>query len=270
MWSRLAFLSIALFWMVMNFLLWRAEYGGHNHLGGAVPVEVVWRKILTAPDHSSLVILHHGRKAGECSWAATIGSGMEGKALGEEAPVEEAGGFAGYRLNLEGQVTAAEPAKRLLFSVNLTLTTNRDWQELNARVNAQRNLVAVHALAAEQTVHLRVEDEGDKFEREIRLADLTNPQALAQALDLPLLSALPGAEGFSSEVRREAALSPGLKWEARIGWITIAGAQVRVYRLWTELFDRREIALVVSPLGELLRVELPDDWVLASDRLGGL
>ena len=207
MWSRLAFLSIALFWVVMNFLLWRAEYGGHNHLGGAVPVEVVWRKILTAPDDSSLVILHHGRKAGECSWAATIvEQAPAGRALGDDAPVEEAVGFPATG-NLEGQVTAAEPAKRLLFSVNLTLTTNRDWQELNARVNAQRNLVAVHALAAEQTVHLRVEDEGDKFEREIRLADLTNPPALAQALDLPLLSALPGAEGFSGEIRREAALS---------------------------------------------------------------
>jgi hypothetical protein len=266
MWSRLAFLVIALFWAVMNFLLWRSEYGGRDHLGGAVPVEMVWRKMLTAPDHSSLAILHRGRKAGECTWVATAGAG---KTFVDDVPVEGGAGFAGYRLNLEGELTLDETAKRVMFSANLSLDTNRAWQEFNVRINVQHDLVAVRSLATEQTVHLRVEGEDGKFEREIKLADLGNPVALAQALDLSLPSILPGVGDFSGEVRRETALSPQLKWEARVDWLTVARTPVRVYRLRAELFDRHEIVVVTSPLGELLRVELPGDWVLASDRLGG-
>ena len=74
------------------------------------------------------------------------------------------------------------------------------------RINVQRNLVAIRSLAAEQTAHLRVEGEDGKFEREIRLADLGNPLALAQALDLPLPSGLPGLEGLSGEVGGNRAL----------------------------------------------------------------
>ena len=49
---RLTFLGLAGFWLAMNFFLWRAEYGSR---GGdtPVPAELVWQKILSAPDASS-------------------------------------------------------------------------------------------------------------------------------------------------------------------------------------------------------------------------
>ena len=46
---RITFLAITMFWVVMNVLLWRTEYGVRGS-GIAVPVDLVWRKILTAPD----------------------------------------------------------------------------------------------------------------------------------------------------------------------------------------------------------------------------
>ena len=46
--ARPTFLAIATFWLTMNVLLWRAEYGSHNG-ETPVPLELVWRKILTAP-----------------------------------------------------------------------------------------------------------------------------------------------------------------------------------------------------------------------------
>ena len=53
--ARLTFFAIAAFWLTMNVLLWQAEYGSH---GGEmdVPPQIVWRKILTAPDASSLTV----------------------------------------------------------------------------------------------------------------------------------------------------------------------------------------------------------------------
>jgi hypothetical protein len=51
-----AFLLIALFWVTMNVLLWRAEYSARDEAGSVVPVGVAWQRILTAPDRSSLAL----------------------------------------------------------------------------------------------------------------------------------------------------------------------------------------------------------------------
>ena len=59
--SRILFILIAGFWITMNFLLWRAEYSSQGG-GEEVPVKLVWRKILTAPDSSSLSIYQQGEK----------------------------------------------------------------------------------------------------------------------------------------------------------------------------------------------------------------
>ena len=62
----------------------------------------------------------------------------------------------------------------------------------------------------------------------------------------------------------------GLKWEARNDRLTIGSNPVRVYRLEARLFDRYRAILFVSPVGEILRVELPDDILLTNDALSNL
>jgi hypothetical protein len=42
---------------------------------------------------------------------------------------------------------------------------------------------------------------------------------------------------------------------------------VRVYHLQARLFDRYHIKVTVSRVGEILRVDLPDDWVLVNEAL---
>src|SRR5437773_5568581 len=73
MFSRLVFLAITVFWVAMTILLWRSEYMGKEGVGTSAPIEMVWQKILTAPDNSSLEITHHGQKIGYCRWAAIVG-----------------------------------------------------------------------------------------------------------------------------------------------------------------------------------------------------
>ena len=75
--SRFLFLFITLFWLTMNFLLWRSEFGGHQKVGSAVSLDVVVEKILTAPDASSLEVYHHGNKIGFCRLAMRKPSKME-------------------------------------------------------------------------------------------------------------------------------------------------------------------------------------------------
>jgi len=51
---RLAFAAITLFWLAMNFLLWRSEFAGEGDAARPLPAATVWAKMLTAPDSSNL------------------------------------------------------------------------------------------------------------------------------------------------------------------------------------------------------------------------
>jgi hypothetical protein len=83
------------------------------------------------------------------------------------------------------------------------------------------------------------------------------PGALA-ALGLPL-----SQTGVSN-------VTLGLKWEARNDRLQIGNNSVRVFRLEARLFERVKAALFVSPVGEILRLELPGDVVMVNDALTNL
>jgi hypothetical protein len=69
--TRITLLLIAAFWVVMNVLLWRAEYGTRGS-GISVPADLVWRKILTAPDASSLTVYSGSEKTGFCEFSTSV------------------------------------------------------------------------------------------------------------------------------------------------------------------------------------------------------
>lgn len=105
-----AFLLIALFWVTMNVLLWRAEYGARDEAGSVVPVGVVWQRILTAPDSSSLSVFQRGKKIGFCHWVTSVGE--EFSQLDEAPPEGLAGKLGGYRIQLDGNATLGDFASR--------------------------------------------------------------------------------------------------------------------------------------------------------------
>ncbi|HEV2693745.1 MAG TPA: hypothetical protein VG347_12710, partial [Verrucomicrobiae bacterium] len=84
--ARLTFAGIAVFWVTMNILLWRMEYGTR---GGDTPVpfELVWRKILTAPDASSLSVYQRSERMGYAEFSTSVGQSMA--ALDEDKPPPE-------------------------------------------------------------------------------------------------------------------------------------------------------------------------------------
>jgi hypothetical protein len=271
MFSRIAFLLIALFWVTMNFLLWRSEYGGPSHQGGVVPAEVVWRKIITSPDNSSLDILHQGKKAGYARWAVNerhdSGPGLVG-GLPVNGPADRP---QGYRLDLEGNVVPDTNTGRIYFDLSLELDTNRDWQKLMLRITLGKSSVMIRSRAADQTVHIITDDDGNRLDRTMTFAELENPEALAGSLALPLpvpLDAL-GASEMSRTTPGLSLSALGLDWEARSDWINIGHTAARAYRLQTRLLDKWQIVIMISPVGEILRVELPGGWVLASDQTTG-
>jgi len=69
--SRVTFCFVAAFWITMNVLLWHVEYGSRGS-GVSVPVDLVWRKILTAPDASSMNIYQDGERSGFCEFSTSV------------------------------------------------------------------------------------------------------------------------------------------------------------------------------------------------------
>src|SRR5215212_3030323 len=89
MWSRALSLLTLGFFVVMNVLLLRSEFGGKNEVRSAIPIDLVLRKILTAPDNSFLEIRHHGRKIGTCQLSPSVGQELSAdKLTSEDLPPE--------------------------------------------------------------------------------------------------------------------------------------------------------------------------------------
>jgi hypothetical protein len=255
----------------MNVLLWRSEFGGHSHVGSSVPPALIWHKILSAPDPSQLEILHNGEKIGYGRWTAVVGqSGIPKKpdstdgapeGMMDEQP-------ANYQIDFQGNATLGE-SPRLNFYFNMMFDTNHVWQEFKARLNLRPTLVELRSRAAEQAIHFHMDGDDGRLDRVLKFTDLENPAALERELGLPPLLPMDVPGGWNQAPTNSSGgrLTPGLVWEARNDWVVIAHTSVRAYRLQARLLDRYDVVVMVSLVGEILRLELPGDWVLVNDQL---
>jgi hypothetical protein len=269
MFNRLYFPLIALFWLVMNALLWRAEFGGGNEAASSVSTDVVWQKILTAPDDSTLEIILNGKRVGYCRWVANVGEELATGKIANEDYVPEGmiRQLGHYTIDLEGNVLLGEPATRTRFNLHLQFGTNHVWHLLTLRVASRPSAWEIRTAAQEETLSLKYEDLSSQWSRTFTYDELRHPRRwldeFAGTLPLALLGT---ATGLESELN----LSLGLQWVARNDWLNIGHAQVRVYRLRARLLDRFKIEVVVSRVGEILRVELPNGLLLVNEALSNL
>jgi hypothetical protein len=266
MFHRFVFLLITAFWVTMNVLLWRSEFRPRDAVGAAVPVETVWRKILTAPDNSSLMISHHKKNIGFCRWSPEVLQEQKTTTNAADAALEDmVTKPLNYTITLEGNVALAGISNRLRVDFNATLATNHLWQEFKLRLGLRPDTWEFRAVAAEQTLHFKMEGDEGALERVFSFADLQNPQALlrefAGPLPLPLLDDLDLPAGGAAKP-----VSLGLVWEAHEHWLKLGHSPVRVYRLQTTLLDRYPIVITISRAGEILRVQLPDEISFLNDQ----
>jgi hypothetical protein len=265
--SRILFIFIAAFWVTMNGLLWRVEYGVRGS-GVAVPVDLVWRKILTAPDASSMNIYQDGERAGFCEFSTSVE--MEMAKLDEDKPPPEGiVARAGYSIHLNGNTSLGDFTNRVRFDARLQFSPKRQWRELNVKISSHAAAVEIHSLATNQMVHLKITSDGGTIERDLAFDDLRNPNALLRSfaadfgggpfglLELPVLPLAPAEAGQT------------IHWEAHRARVKIGREPVSAYRLETRVLDR-PIVIYASTLGEILRVELPGGITATLDEWGKL
>lgn len=252
----------------MNLLLWRSLQTGHQMMGNKVPASLVWKKIVTAPDNSSLEILHYNERIGFCNWAVQAGEtpNVTGKESGDEyLPEELTKTLTSYTLTLDGRATFASNSV-VHINASLRLSTNENWQEFHAHVNLRPTTWEVSANSVQQRLKLLVTDESGTWQRSFKFADLQDPDKLMQDLGVDssvgMLSALiPGGKnGLAS-------MANTVKWEAYADTMQFGHSRVGVYRLETRVFGQK-IFIFVSKVGEILWVELPDKIVFRNEAFG--
>ncbi|HXS69559.1 MAG TPA: hypothetical protein VN761_11995 [Candidatus Polarisedimenticolia bacterium] len=260
--SRAVFILVTAFWVTMNVLLWQTEFGSRKS-GGAVPVPIVWEKILTAADDSSLTVYREGRLVGACHLQTEVGE--QWSQIGDEnMPSGLPRKTRGYRLRLDGSVVVPELTNRFRFEGELNLDRKRDWKEVDARVTMRPFAWEIHSVEAEQTIRLKFQGQEGPSEVVLRFSDLQNPATLTYKLlgsSAGELAAEAGIAGNASTI------ALGVKWDAHEDTLRIGHTAVQVYRLHTRLMDRYDIDVLVSRAGEILRVDLPGGMVMANDRL---
>ena len=262
---RIAFLLIAAFWIAMNALLWRAEYGSRGS-GISVPVDLVCRKILSSPDTSSLTIYQDGQKTGFCEFSTSVGQEMA--KLDEGAlPPEGIVARAGCQIRFAGNVSVGDFNNRLRFDGRVQFSPSRAWRELNLKLSSHLATMEIHSIAAEQTVHLKITSEGgDRTRPELRRC--AKSQCAAARVRRQCRRRMAGRPWICPPFpQAPAALAGNLHWEAHRHRLMIGREPVSAYRLETRVLDH-PVFIYVSTLGEILRVELPGGIIATLDQWG--
>ena len=256
------------FFITMNVLLFRSEFGSGRH-GSPMPVATVWEKILNCPDSPFLEIRYKNRKVGRAHWSSSI---VEGPAVAGEDDEEMPEGMVrtstGYTLEFDGSFNLDE-STRLKFNSILRLDTNNAWQQLNLNLTLKPESWRLIATATNET--LRFVSEGDEGAKEqvFTFAELRNPEKLARALGGPLLPVTLGAMGLSLNQTGTNRMATNLRWRARQSSLAVGRNSIRAYRLEARLLERARLVIFVSPVGEILRMELPGEVVLNNEQLTG-
>jgi hypothetical protein len=261
---RVIFFFVAAFWVTMNVLLWRAEYSAR---GGeiSVPLGLVWKKILTAPDASTLNVFQNGTRTGFCEFSTSVEQEMA--KLDENAPPPEGlAARAGYQIRLNGNASLGDFTNRVKFDGRMEFSSARDWREFSLKIFLRNVAVGIHSLATNQTVAVEITADGSTNLRVFTFADLQNPNILLRAFTENSGDDFLG--GFELPVAPQTtALAQNLHWQASRERLMLGREPVSVYRLETRLLGNK-IVIYVSTLGEILRVELPGGITAVIDEWG--
>ncbi len=254
----------------MMILLWRSQSAAHSGIASAVPVDVVWNKILTSPDNSSLDIYDHEKKIGYCEWKATVGSVSQAMQQSLSEDYEPDGLITqptGYSLTINNGHTTLFGTNRVNFDMRLLLSTNRDWQDFHLSARIRPMTWDIHAIAVSQKITVRMTGAGAPWQKTFRFSDFEHPDSLLEQLGGAGIFGIFGTDDVPLERESIAQASAGLRWEAHEDWMQFGHSRMRVYRVETEFLGMR-FFLFTSRVGEILWMEGPDKLTFRNEAFG--
>jgi|TARA_B110000467_G_scaffold62539_1_gene57070 hypothetical protein len=252
----LVFPVILLFWLAMNVLLWRAEYGDTDR-GSRVSNDVVLNKIFNAPDASNLRVSQNGTLLGFVHWEIIPD---EVYFSGTNQPVGRVESIKGYTLALDGRIQIETLKTKLRFTLRSILGADLGWQNVSATIDLPPSTWEFASAATNQVLSVKHDGALGQWERITPLAQLRNPAALLESFAGPVFTPLLEPLLPPITVLGQAGSAPlelGLEWAAYNDAIRLGSTRVRIYRIEAKLPGERVITVLVSRVGEILQVIFP-------------
>lgn len=267
MFSRAAFVAIALFWVTMNVLLWREEFGSGRNGVAEVPVATVIERVLDAPDASLLTLRQHGKIIGQVRWTpAILEAASSTNSPESELPEGMVRTPIGHKVDLDLNLFGEDPSSRWRLMSHLDLNTNQVWTTFQVRLLQRPNSWEINGTAGGDAIQLIFDDGRSRSEQRFSIADLARPsQFLGPAAALIPRTLLPTPGALNPHQ-----MAAGFRWTARNDWLRIGSQRVRVYRIRARWMDRMEMNAYFSRAGEILRVTFPDGITLSNEALPGI
>lgn len=245
---------IVLFWAVMTGLIIRDTYFPDHSRFAQVPVSLVFDLFLAeaAAFNNTLQLYHRDEKIGHTSFT------IRKISQDEEEPV--------YGLLASGTVRVPTDAGVMNVSVSLTgeLIQAERWKSFK---------LEVHAPTAETQAEINWKL-GDKLPAvEVRKGGqvVMNTQMAEAMLQLP--GTLGGKADWLSQILPAGGGLPAtssMQFKAREGLLDLAGKRRRCYVVSLEFMKGYEMKMYFTEIGELARIELPQDYRLLEPMMHGL
>jgi hypothetical protein len=262
---HLVTLAIAAFWLVMVTLLWRAETG-HGNASAPVPLDVVVERIVNASDSSQLRLLHRGKELGQLRWVASIQE--RSPAPDESTPEGMVRVVEGYRIDIDLNLHGDAPDQRWRVIAQVEMGPDKSIKDVLLRWIQRPMAWEVHMRAGSDTIEW-VEENGREIRRRdsFKLSDLSRlREAVGPVAGLiPIPWPTPGTAAAGGN-----AAGPWVEWFAADEPMVAGRHKVRTFKVRARVLGQFDIVAHVSRAGEILRVSLPDQYLLASTALPGL
>ncbi len=282
------FILFGIFWLGMNVLLWRSEYGGGSQ-GNPLPVKTVVSKILDTPDPSELDIFYQDKPVGHCRWVVTqVGRGEFAEEPDSESDPEEGvdleaaemagliGNVQAYIVNVDGFVQGEDSPQRVRFMFNIRLNRRWEWTKFDGKVGVRNQWLQVHTNKEDELLQLQIEQDETKWETQFSFEQLKNPQVLMAQWTQgnPLLAAalapmmgMVNSMTQSSQVTSLQEAGFDQDWSAFSDWMTISHSRMRIYRLESGEGRKNTFSITVNRAGEIISVTAPQRISLKNENV---
>ena len=282
---RLLALGITLFWLTMNFLLWRFETRGQG--GAEVPWQTVAQRVLEAAESSNLFLRHHGEPMGQLRWTPTVleDVGSKRSQLTEDGMVTARTGYAidfDLTLNPNLKLHPGSTVFRGRGHGHCEFNLDRSWRSLEVRFFQRPWAYELSAHATNSVLQFRMLDGTHTlFSQTLPFND---PAALTTQFAGLIGGFDGGASGLISTLGAMGAMIPTLSvgrsnlrtnanlegifhFDARSDELRIGRQRVRAYHMTGKLFNQYRGEFWIGRGGEILRGTLPDEIELSDQNL---
>jgi len=244
---------ILLFWAVMTGLLIRDTYFPDHSRFAVVPVQMIFDLFLkdAAAFNNTLHIYHGKEKIGHASFNIRL--------------LEEAAGEPVYGILANGSVNVPTEVGSVnaVFSLNGRLLRAESWQDFKVEVKAPASQMQglISWKQGDTLPELEVKKAGQVvMNTEMARAMLSLSESLGGKADL-LAGMLPAGALSESSAKR---------LSAREGQMDLAGKRRRCYVVTMTFLQGYEMQMFFTELGELARIDLPQDYRLIEPLMHGL